>query len=246
MKDKIVKITPEYLTNIFSSKIFTDALKKCADISYSKHIETSFSINQDFSNPNFALERIIKGDYGKIDSSSKDIYDKEADHFKNYPLIDLHFHYPCYDKETIVPSEMDLQAFLSTSSWELFDCQNEVSEYATRVIFAIASIYAEKNIEALLFQTKNDKLTQSFMEGVSLKLEDLGETKNRNKEVIKILKENCLNAGIISYKRTKEGYKLANPDVLKKFASSPKFIRKIDYEKDFEEMKNTDTDNQPI
>jgi hypothetical protein len=49
------------------------------------------------------------------------------------------------------------------------------------------------------------------------------DTQKRDREIIKILKNNNLNADLISYKRKNSIYTLENENKLKKFSFSPKF-----------------------
>jgi len=226
---KTAKITPEYLENIFESKLFKKSLKECADITYQKGLESGFRISQNFNNNKFFLDNLSEGSCdhlggieqftdGKIKYSALEDRKNKEDIFNSYNIIHLHFH--PHATRTIFPSEADL--FVISS---LLNETAEREKYEIRGLCGIASVNKRKKVKLMLIQPKI-KLDSFFVEELSDKLADFYHTHNKENQIVDILRESGLNAAMISYKPAKIGYQLNNKDRIKQFAFSPRYIGK--------------------
>jgi len=217
--ESAIKISHEHLTNIFKSSIFTDTLEKCANNTYKDGVETGFEIRQDIYSDNFFLCKISKGNCDSMAGCQTKFLGNWNDKMflGSYTLIYVHFH--PYSKETIIPSDFDLLGIRDGFN-DIIYKEEKPYKYETRSIDGIARINERKNIDVLLIQPKQ---RDYFIDKISMELGRYFDTQKRDREIIKILKNNNLNADLISYKRKNSIYTLENENKLKKFSFSPKF-----------------------
>ena len=97
----------------------------------------------------------------------------------------------------------------------------------------IAKINEKKEVAMLLMQPKTHFCQ---LESLDEKLNDFVGTKNKEKEVVRILKRNNFNADLICYNIKNKKYFLNEKNKIKQFAFSPELIKERDIKNGIDEI----------